>query len=200
MLISQQRPSVELYFGKSGEGKTFLALSHIGPQPAILYDINEQEVLTRNAVICSSPIDLVKALDRGERRICWRGFGVMGPVAAFEWANKCARVYGNRVLLWDDVDRMMPIYPVPVHADWIINAGRHRRLTIKASARRPANMPRNLTAAATKVYSYRIHGRRDLRYLADEWFDDLAARLPALRRGQALVWTERDGAFEKKIY
>jgi hypothetical protein len=193
------RPSIELYFGKGGEGKTHLALSHIATQPAILYDINEQEKLARNAVICATRLELVDALEKKARRICWRGFSSMEPVEAFEWANRCARVFGGRVLLWDEVDLYMPVYPVPLHANWIINAGRHRDLTVKATARRPANMPRNLTAAATGVWSYRITGRRDLSYLADEWFDLEAKSLPEMPRGTCLHWTEA-GIAQKKIY
>ena len=88
---------------------------------------------------------------------------------------------------------------MPVYADDLINAGRHQGITIKASCRRPANMPRNLTAAATAVYSYRITGRRDLAYMADEWFDDQAKLLPTLPRGTCLYWTEA-GSGQKKIY
>ena len=193
-----QRPSVELYFGKSGEGKTRLALHHIGPRPVIMYDYSRQEIFTRNAVVCDDPLQLVDALDKGARRICWRGFAIMGKFKAFEWANRCAREYGDRVLLWDDVDRYMPVHPVPLHADDIINAGRHQGLTIKASCRRPSNMPRNLTAAATDVWSYRITGQRDLAYLGAEYFDSQAAELPALPRGECLHWSERSGITTRK--
>lgn len=192
-------PSVELYFGKSKEGKTFLALSHIATAPVIIYDYSRQEKLARNATICTTKTELLAALDKGARRICWRGFKTMAKGDAFEWANRCAKAYGNRVLLWDDVDRYMPIYPVPFHADDIINAGRHQGLTIKASCRRPANMPRNLTAAATAVYAYRTTGKRDLDYLAKEWFDDEAQKLPEMPRGTCLYWTEA-GMGQKKIY
>jgi hypothetical protein len=193
------RPSVQLYFGKSGEGKTLLALSHVGPQPVILFDYSRQDRFTKNALICTTKLELVEAMQRGVRRICWRGFMAMPNAEAFEWANRCAVVFGNRVLFWDDVDRYMPVYPVPLYADDIINAGRHRGLTIMASCRRPANMPRNLTAAATAVWSYRITGRRDVAYLADEWFDEEAKTLPEMPRGTCLHWTEA-GTGRKKIY
>lgn len=194
------RPSVELYFGKSGEGKTVLALSDIGPAPAILYDVMRQEKLAHRSVICSTEIELVTALKKGVRRICWRGFQTMGKVQAFEFANRCAIAAGDRVLFWDDVDRYMPVHPVPVYADDIINAGRHRGLTIKASCRRPQNMPRNLTEAATAVSCFRVTGGRALDYLRVEYFEEMASELPAMPRGEGLYWTERNGPIRKKFY
>ncbi|WP_341894304.1 hypothetical protein [Ferrovibrio terrae] len=196
MLLS--RPSIELYFGRGGTGKTCLALSRIGPARSILFDINEQEILARHAVVCTTARELVLALQGNARRICWRGFGTLGP-AAFEFGNKAAWAAGDLVVYWDEVDFMMEPSHCPPWAYRLINAGRHHGVTIKATARRPASVSRHLTAGATAVYSYAVTGSRDVVYLADFFGRDAAAALPNLGRGQALIWTEH-GTTQKKIY
>lgn len=193
------KPTVELYFGRSGMGKTHLALSRIGPAPVILFDVTGQPMLARNAVIAETQEQLIAALDRRQRRICWRGFTTMGD-DAFDWANRCALAYGGYAVFWDEVDVMMdPRRPVPRAAYRIINMGRHRDVTVYATARRPSAMPRHLTAAATAVYSYAVISDPDVVYLRQFFGRDHAAALPNLPKGEALIWTEA-GASRKIIF
>ncbi len=193
------KPTVELYLGRSGMGKTHLALSRIGPAPVIIFDATGQPALARNAIIATDQQQLLAALDKRARRICWRGFETMGD-DAFDWGNRCALGYGGYAVFWDEVDVMMEARrTVPPGAYRIINMGRHRDVTVYATARRPSAMPRHLTAAATAVYSYAVISDPDVVYLRQFFGRDHASALPTLPKGEALVWTEA-GVSRKIIF
>lgn len=193
------RPEIRLLFGRGGTGKTWRALELVGPRPALIHDITNQPKLATNAAVCDDPAHLVDLMAGGKaRRICWRGYNTMGE-DAFEWGNRVAWAAGGRVVFWDEVDFLMPPTRTPPHAYRLINAGRHRDCTIIATARRPYAMSRHLTAAATAVECFTVTGRRDVEYLA-EFFDDQAPAVRTLGAGEAMVWTDRDGAARKNIF
>jgi hypothetical protein len=196
--LQPDRASVNLYFGMSGTGKTCAALSDIAIAPAIIFDINQQERLARNAAVCWNPLELISAIEKKSRRICWRGFEKMGA-DAFEYANMVAWKVGSYSVFWDEVDMMMAPAHVPGYAYRIINAGRHRGIAIYATARRPAAMSRHLTAASTRALSFRVIGVTDGDYLRRQFFPDLGRGLPSLKPGHALI-SDAQGERLKKIF
>lgn len=194
------QPTNWLGFGMGGTGKTYLALSAIGPDRALLFDVNHQEKLTRNAVICDDKAQLVELVARGARRICWRGMTTMGATEGFEWGNRCAWAAGNYALYWDEIDLMMRPYFTPEYANKMINAGRHRGCRVFATLRRPSEMPRSLRALATEVTAFQIMDENDAAALRGYFGSEGVQQLPGLKTGEALVWKLGKGHSRKKIW
>jgi hypothetical protein len=189
--MSGQGADCRLFFGKSGSGKTTLALAQLaGARRVLIHDPNAEDKLARRALVIHERAELVKAVSiPGRVRICWRGVATMGP-EAFEWANRCAWAGEGFTVLWDEVDRFTGSGRLPEHAYLLVNAGRHRRCRVFACTRRPFRMPRDLTAAATRIMAFRITGPTDVAYLAEFMGPAAAARLPELPDFTALDWQE----------
>ena len=188
-----------MFFGKSGSGKSSLALHQLARAPRVLiHDPNCEPAHAKRALVIEDRAQLIRAVEiPGRVRICWRGVVTMGD-AAFEWANRCAWAGEGFAVFWDEVDRFVKAgRMLPPYAYKLVNAGRHRRCSIFAASRRPCTVGRDLTAAATRIMAFRITGPTDIEYLADFMGKEVAAGLPGLADFTALDWTEA-GATEKK--
>jgi len=68
--------------------------------------------------------------------------------------------------LIDEIDMISSPTSIPKELDSLIRYGRHQEVDIIATARRPAEVHRNLTANSDDIYVYQTHEPRDLSYLS----------------------------------
>lgn len=80
----------------------------------------------------------------------------------------------------DEVDKICNANYVSPALFQIINFGRHDRVSLYTSARRPADVARTLTSNADEIVSYRIEEPADLDYLKKRGFDP--AKLQTLEK------------------
>lgn len=195
------KADVRLFLGKSGSGKTRLALHQLrSARRVLIHDPNCEAQLAARATVCEDKAQLVRLVEQpGRVRICWRGVATMGE-AAFEWANRCAWAGEGFAVFWDEVDRFTGTGRLPPAAYQLVNAGRHRNVRIFAASRRPCRMPRDLTAAATRIAAFKITGPTDIDYLAEFMGRATAERLPSLPDFTALDWAEGDVAEKKSPF
>lgn len=187
------------YFAKSGWGKTRLALYHLRPFSRVLiHDPNGEAQHAARAIVCDDPEHLVRLIARpGPVRICWRGIKSMGA-DAFEWANRGAIAGEGFAIFWDEVDKFVRNRPLPPYAYQLANSGRHWGCRVFFAARRPANVGRDLTAAATRICAGLISDPESVAYLRD-FMGDPAKQLPTLAAGQFVDW-QGGPASVKKIF
>ena len=73
---------------------------------------------------------------------------------------------GNCLFVVDEIDMISSPTSIPKELDYLIRYGRHHSVDLITTARRPAEMHRNLTANADDIYVYHTHEPRDLSYLS----------------------------------
>lgn len=191
------------YFGPKGRGKTALALHHIRTHKrVILYDLKGHSLPEAGAEVidCEGRLfDRLRAAgDSQPFRICWRGFLTMGPEDGFAWANECAWALGNLTILWDEVDLLTKGH-LRGKAEYIANMQTGKDIALAFTARRPAHVPRSLTANADRLCAFRTNEDRDVAYLA-EFMETQKSNFRALADRHALDWHDGQGAAVKKSY
>lgn len=166
-MLSLKNPDNRLYLGKGGSGKTTLALSHTWRfERVIVCDPNGEGAHTEDAVVIDDRAQLVEAVnDPGPWRVCWR-FGGTGFDEGFEWVNRVAWARGDLCLVWDEADQFTR-WGLPPTAFRIWNNGRHRRLRVFACSRRPARVPRDLTANLSRACIFKTQEPNDLKFIRD---------------------------------
>lgn len=189
-----------LILGRGGKGKTTLALAWTRARPRVLiFDPNGEAAHAAGAVVVDDPARLVQLVrDMGRFRICWRGFATMGG-EAFEWGNRVALAAEHLTLFWDEVDRFTGSHPPPA-AELVINAGRHRNLAVIACSRRPARVPRDLTANASRIVAFGSQEPSDLDYLRTFMGSEASAAVPGLAAFHAVDWTEAAWSVKKSPF
>ncbi len=61
--------------------------------------------------------------------------------------------------------------------DWLIRYGRNRNIDLLTGCRRPAEISRNITAGANRIYAFRTQEPRDIEYFRATVFGDRAFEL-----------------------
>ena len=190
-----------LTIGKSGSGKSTLVRHQARHHRRLLaHDPNGEAIYPDQGWIATADrAELVELLsDPRACRVAWRGAMMTDDegarVEAFEFANRCAWAAGSLAVIWDEVDMFTRRGQLPPVGYRIVNAGRHRGLVVYACTRRPYDVPRSLSAAATRVCCFRITEPRDVAYVRSI-AGPAADRLPTLPRLHALDWTEYGARF-----
>ena len=120
--------------------------------------------------------------------------------AHFAAACATVRAFGWLILGIDELDMMcgarwgdtrMP--PALYH---LVNYGRHCRVSMLATARRPMNVARGFTSQCQTMRLFHMRERADVRYFEDYIGRDDAARLSTLDKYQYLKW-DGSGPAEK---
>jgi hypothetical protein len=111
---------------------------------------------------------------------------------------------GRMIYAIDEVDRFTSAGFTPSGLDYLINQGRHVQVSLVATSRRPAQVPRELTSQAHLFFIFRNTEPRDLSYLEQYIGSEAADRLPNLAPYQFLRWEESEGisiggGIEKKL-
>lgn len=116
------------------------------------------------------------------------------PAQAFDVFMRAGWIVGNVVLVVDEIDAVSSPTSVPPSLARAIRYGRHRGLSIIASSRRAAEVPRLLTSQADEIISFNQSEPTDLDYLrryVSARFSESVQRLPKYR---FLRWTPDYGA------
>jgi len=116
---------------------------------------------------------------RGRFRIVYRG--EYHPELHFAHVAKLAAVVGDLVFAIDEVDYFGSAGQCLEELDWLIRYGRHRRVAMVYTARRPAEVPRNLTAQSSEFRIFRLTEPRDIEYMR-RLIGPAAERLPGLEQ------------------
>lgn len=196
---------VTLLIGKSNSGKSHLARYQARMARRLLaHDPNGEGVYGDAWSVTGDRRELIDILaDPRACRVAWRGAAFTDDererVDAFEYANRCAWACGNLSIIWDEVDMFTRRGVLPPMAYRIVNAGRHRNLTILACTRRPYNVPRELSAAATRLIVFRVTEPRDVAFVRSI-AGDAARHLPRLARLHCLDWTEHGTRFRVSAF
>lgn len=103
------------------------------------------------------------------------------------------RAFGWMLFAIDELDMLCgPRYgdtrmtPAMYH---LVNYGRHCRVAILATARRPMNVPRGFTSQCLSMRLFQMRERADLRYFEEYIGETDARRLSSLPKFQYLHWT-----------
>ncbi|MBL4766475.1 MAG: hypothetical protein JKY94_01965 [Rhodobacteraceae bacterium] len=181
------------FFGPKGSGKTNHALVGLKThRRVILCGRNRQEAIERGARIVESPralLECIKAAGSGAFRLAYR-FGGLDTAAEFETVNRLAWAAEDVSLLWDEIDLFVPTAHLSGYGKLLVNEGRHRRVNIYFTSRRPMRVDRDLTANADRLCVFRTWEPRDIEYLT-EFMGAAAKGARSLENFQYLDW--RDG-------
>jgi len=205
-----KRPDIRVVLGRGGSGKTSLVCFHLSKlrRPVCIFDTNTEAAYLRGGhLVVASARDLVAALLAGATRLAFRpafdpgaGDYQAARVAAFELMNEAAWHRGGITLVWEEADKVTSAAHLPPFAGAIVDQGRHRGIAVIAVARRPAKVPRDLTANASRIIAFRSTEARDLAYYADVLGSEAAAAVRDLPDYHALDWTEKGWAVKKSPF
>lgn len=111
----------------------------------------------------------------------------------FQAACVIVRAVGNMVFGVDELDMLCGSHWGP---SWmcpglyhLVNYGRHSKVAMLATARRPMNVPRGYTSQCLEMRLFGMTERADLKYFEDYIGATDAARLATLQKYQYLHWT-----------
>lgn len=100
---------------------------------------------------------------------------------------------GSMIYAIDEIDRVSTASWAPPGLSYLINQGRHVRVSLAASSRRPAHIPRELTSQAHEFYIFKNTEPRDLAYLAEYLGSEATDQLRMLAPYVYLHWEETEG-------
>jgi hypothetical protein len=114
--------------------------------------------------------------------------------AHFQAVCLIVRAVGWLILAIDELDKLCGprwgdsrMCPELYH---LVNYGRHDRVSLVATARRPTSVARGYTSECLAMHLFRITEKADLKYFEDYIGAANAARLPGLAPYQFLAWQE----------
>jgi hypothetical protein len=119
-----------------------------------------------------------------------------GDIAAhLESVTRIALATREVVYAVDEVDKFCSPSWLPPGLYDLVNYGRHSRVPVMCTSRRPAQVARELTSQCAEMRIFRMTEPLDVRYFAQLIGDATAAQLPQLGEYQYLRWTD-DGKAE----
>lgn len=105
--------------------------------------------------------------------------------AVAEHATKRAYELGDVLVCADEIDQLSERVPA---LESIVRWGRNRRISVCATARRPAEVQRNITANLTHLTIFNISEPRDLEYLRHFSLGESVSEAPLLGKFQYITW------------
>jgi hypothetical protein len=186
--------------GKRGSGKSFLQLKELErcKLRRLVFDTLGQYGTQRGYVVFHNPGPLREYLKQRLHASC--AFAILyQPLGGdlnkhFEAVTFLALSYGKNgpglIYAVDEVDKFCSASFVPQSLKDLINYGRHRKISMICTSRRPAQVARELTSQCAEIRCFRTTEPRDIRYFADIMGDTAANKLPTLGEYQYLKWTD----------
>jgi hypothetical protein len=184
--------------GKRGMGKTtemgrLLSLCSGG---VLFFDpLSRHESVLPGYRIVSQPGELAEYLkvNRGRRfRVLYQPRSG-DPVAHFQAVCAIVRAIGWMILGIDELDMVTgPRWGdsrMPPEFYHLVNYGRHVRVSMLATSRRPMSVPRGFTSQCMEMRLFGMTERADLKYFEDYIGQEDAQRLATLQKYQFLHWT-----------
>lgn len=129
---------------------------------------------------------------RGDFKVVYRG--EHHPEQHFSHVASLVAAVGEMVFAVDEIDYFGTAGACDEKLDWLIRYGRHRRVAMVYTARRPAEVPRNLTAQTSEFRIFRLTEPRDLEYMT-RLIGPAAARVPQLAQFEHLRWLDSGGCW-----
>lgn len=181
--------------GKRGSGKTTEAMRLLQQCRGgrVFFDTLSKHALP-NYVAVSQPGELKDALRvRSTPRIIYQP-RCGNLLEHFEAVNAIVYAVGELVYVVDEIDYHCSASALPPHLYVLVNYGRHSHVAMVFTARRPAQVSRELTGACWEMRLFRTTETRDIRYFADLLGDNRTAEsLRTLGNYQYLLWRD-DGS------
>jgi DNA helicase HerA-like ATPase len=148
--------------GRKGTGKTSFAKS-------IIKNLNRVIIIDSlgeygDVAILVNFDDLVKYIHKKKFKIR------LIPIDEIEFNDYLEyifRTFNNITLVIDEINLFQSPYYLPTGLSLCLRLGRHKKISVIAIARRPAEFNRDLTALTDKFVIFRITEPRDLKYIAD---------------------------------
>lgn len=180
-------------FGKRGSGKTTLIrrLLPYCPGPVVVLDIlgnyNKESLIDKLGKVepfetddLSEAIEYLEdwtELENSENKEKKKYLIVqtLEPSVAVDYLSQALREIECGTLILDEADAI-DINDAP-NFDWIIRYGRNKNIHLVTGVRRPAELSRNITAAANKMYLFGTHEPRDVEYYSKTLLGDRADEL-----------------------
>jgi hypothetical protein len=186
--------------GKRGMGKTTemaRLLSQCSGGVVFFDSLSRHESVLPGYKIIAQPGDLEAYLraNRGRRfRILYQPRG--GDLGKhFQAVCVIVRAFGWMIFGVDELDMLCgPSWGdsrMPPEFYHLVNYGRHERVSMLATARRPMSVARGYTSACVEMRLFCMTERADLKYFADYIGEVNSQRLATLQKYQFLHW--RDG-------
>ena len=188
--------------GKRGMGKTteMIRLVSLCSGGVVFFDtLSKHEGVLRGWVIVTQPRELKKALEKnygGKFRICYQPrCGNLDE----HFAAVCdvVKIVGWMIFAVDELDKLCGTRfgesRMCAGFYGLVNYGRHHRVSMLATARRPAQVPRGYTSECHEMRLFKLTEKRDLDYFA-ELIGSEADKLPSLPPYKFMYWDDVDGA------
>lgn len=181
--------SIRTIIGMRGEGKTTLANHFIKyrTKPVIIVDPLSQFQGQRF-------FDAHSLLDHA----LTRGITLAQPLIAtifeqedFNIICQIAVRHKNVMLVIDEVDMFDSPHSVDKDFKRIIHLGRHFKLDLVTTSRRPANISRDLTSQTAEFYIFKVTEKRDLDYFAER-SSELPDKIKALKKYHYIKYDHKD--------
>jgi hypothetical protein len=184
--------------GKRGMGKTteMVRLLSLCSGGALFFDsLSRHETAVKGYKLFSQPGELEKYLrvNRNRRfRILYQPRA--GSVQEhFQAVCIIVRAFGSMIFAVDELDMLCGAQwgdsRMPQEFYHLVNYGRHCRVSMLATARRPMSVARGFTSQCLQMRLFGMTERADLRYFEDYIGQVDAQRLATLAKYQYLHWT-----------
>ena len=154
---------ITIILGKRGSGKTTLTKSLI-------------EGYNKNIIIWDFIGEYKGAVIKTFDSFCWyisqriideKRINIILRLPIEDFDAVCGVIYiiGKMLFVIEEIDSVSSAFYVPKGLGYLIRYGRHREVSMIATSRRPADVPRLLTSQANTLYCFRFIEPRDLDYL-----------------------------------
>lgn len=184
--------------GKRGMGKTteMARLLSLCSGGAVFFDpLSRHESVLPGFTIVNQPGEMETYLRKNSKR----RFRLLyqprtgDPAQHFQHVCTIVRAFGWMILGIDELDMLCGAEwgerRVPPEFYHLINYGRHVRVSMLGTARRPMNVARSFTSQCLQMRLFGMTERADLKYFEDYVGREDAERLPQLDKYLYLHWT-----------
>jgi hypothetical protein len=185
--------------GKRGMGKTteMVRLLNQCAGGVLFFDsLSKHEGVLPGYVMISQPGDLKTYLTRN----CKKRFRILYQPRAgdldqhFAAVAKVVKVFGWMIFGVDEVDKLSGTRwgdsRMPPMLYELVNYGRHHRISMIATARRPASVPRGFTSECHQLRLFKVTEQIDVKYFEEYIGTADAQRLRSLQPFQFLLWND----------